>query len=150
MASEEYTLEAPLEYGLLSSDGGLRRAIVISLFTDARAREDDTLPDGATGLGNRRGWWGDILPPYQAPTSAPWITGSRLWLLAREKQTAETARRARDYAAEALEWMITGGWATHVDVEAGWAADATGILVLTVSITLANGSSVTEIFRRPQ
>lgn len=149
MGASEYTLEAPLERGLLAADGGLRRAIVISLFTDARAHDDDALPDGATGFGNRRGWWGDILPPAQAPEGAPWVTGSRLWLLSREKQTAETARRAQTYAAGALEWLITGGWATRVDVTAAWAADATGILVLTISITLADGTTVTETFRRP-
>ncbi|BFR47429.1 phage GP46 family protein [Nitratidesulfovibrio sp. HK-II] len=147
--AEDYTLEAPLERGLLAADGGLRRAIVISLFTDARAGADDELPAGSAGLNARRGWWGDIVSPAQAPTGASWITGSRLWLLSREKQTAETARRARGYAEEALQWLIAGGWAATVSVDASWAADATGVLVLTISITLADGTSVTEIFRRP-
>lgn len=147
--TDERTLEAPLERGLLAADGGLRRAIVISLFTDARAKTDDELPSGSTGLNARRGWWGDIVSPAQAPAGAAWRTGSRLWLLSREKQTAETARRARRYAEEALQWLVAGGWARSVNVDASWAADATGVLVLTIAITLADGTSVTETFRRP-
>jgi phage gp46-like protein len=149
MTTGEYTLEAPMERGLLAPDGGLRRAIVISLFSDARAQADDILPDGSGLFGNRRGWWGDVVPPDQAPAGADWITGSRLWLLSREKQTAETARRAQGYASEALQWLIRGGWATRVEVDAAWAADATGVLVLSIAITLADGATVTEIFRRP-
>lgn len=147
--TEDHTLEAALEHGLLSDDGGLRRAIVISLFTDARALPDDELPAGSTGIGRRRGWWGDVVAPSQAPAGAAWTTGSRLWLLSREKQTAETTRRARKYAEEALQWLTRGGWATSVNVDADWAANSTGVLVLTISIILAGGTSITETFRRP-
>ena len=42
--------------GDLATDDGLRTAVIISLFTDARARADDPLPEADA---DRRGWWGD-------------------------------------------------------------------------------------------
>ena len=39
---------------------GLETAVILSLFLDARARDDDPLPDGGT---DRRGWWDDDASP---------------------------------------------------------------------------------------
>lgn len=119
----------------LAQDDSLRTALVLSLFTDARARPGDPIPDGT---GDRRGWWGDAVPPANAPQGAPWATGSRLWLLSREKQTPETARRAEDYCREALDWLTRLGVAARVDVQAAW--QATGQLGLAISITKADGT----------
>ena len=59
----------------LQGDTGLLSAIIISLFSDCRARNDDILPDEAIGRSSdRRGWWGDY-----AHDEEPFI-GSRLWL----------------------------------------------------------------------
>ena len=113
-------------------DDGLETAVVLSLFTDARALDGDPLPDPAMG---RRGWWGDAYPPADA-AGAPATGdrhGSRLWTLWREKQTEETRRRAETYAAEALAWMVADGIAARVDVAASWAGP--GILALAVTIT---------------
>ena len=44
-----------LARGDLATDDGLRTAVLISLFTDAPARDDDPLP----APGYRGGWWGD-------------------------------------------------------------------------------------------
>ena len=92
--------------GQLTTDDGLDTAILISLFTDARARADDAIPDGD----DPRGWWGDAF------TAAGDETGSRLWLLSREKQTASVLERARSFAREALSWLIEDGVARTVDV----------------------------------
>lgn len=86
----------------------LVRAVVISLFTWRRANPDDELPAEA-----RLGWWGDTFP-----TEANDRIGSRLWLLARAKLTAETPRRAREYAEEALRWLVDDGVAGRIEVEA--------------------------------
>ena len=43
--------------------------------------------------------------------------GSRLWLLAREKITDKTLGRVREYAAEALQWMVDDGVAASVVVD---------------------------------
>ncbi len=99
--------------GDLVTDEGLTTAVIISLFTDRRARDDDALP--ALGVGgeaaDRRGWWGDALTP-ESPL------GSRLWLLEREKTTEATAARARTYVRESLEWLIRSGAAAALDVTA--------------------------------
>ena len=43
--------------GDLSADNGLATAVMISLFTDARAPDLTLLPAGENDV---RGWWGDI------------------------------------------------------------------------------------------
>lgn len=125
-----------LSGGLLASDNGLKTAIVLSLFTDRRAEAGDALPDGTA---DRRGWWGDVAPPANAPSDMVWLSGSRLWLLAREKQTAETAKRARDYCQEALAWLERMGVVAGIDVETSW--QAMGVLGITITVTKANAVS---------
>lgn len=96
----------------LDSDEPLVRAVMISLFTWRRADKDDALP-GVGGDDQRMGWWGDTFPAV--PNDR---IGSRLWLLSRAKLTAETIRRAREYAEEALKWLVDDGVVARVDVEA--------------------------------
>lgn len=117
----------------LATEDGLRSAVIVSLFTDRRAEIDDEIPDGS---GDRRGWWAD-------PT-----LGSRLWLLARAKQTPDTLARARAYAIEALQWLIDDGVGTAVDVTAEWAWP--GVLGLRVAITLADGGHYDDVFNYAQ
>ena len=74
-------------------------------------------------------------------------TGSRLWLLSREKTLPEVLRRAHDYAAEALRWLVDDGVASRVDVSA--AMPRLGLLSLAVNITLVNGESSTYAFSYP-
>lgn len=83
----------------------LPRAVIISLFSWRRANPDDNAPEPM-------GWWGDTYP-----TVAGDRIGSRLWLLGREKITNEMLNRARDYATEALQWLIDDGVAARVDIE---------------------------------
>ena len=78
-------------------------AVLLSLFCDARGTESD----GSSG----RGWWGDDLAERDE-----W--GSRLWELARSKETAETLRRAEDAANDALSWMLADGLARSISVMA--------------------------------
>ena len=78
--------------GSLLSGNELQTAVIISLFTDRLAREDDSFE------GERRGWWGDSNDEEQL--------GSRLWLLRRQKLTPEVALKAEEYASEALAWLI--------------------------------------------
>lgn len=100
----------------LVSDDGLQTAAIISLFTDRRARDDDTLPDIV--LGDRRGWWGDLVSPEVEDDKI----GSRLWLLEREKTLPEALIRAEQYAKEALQWMIDDGVVASISVTAERAA----------------------------
>lgn len=82
----------------------LTRAVVVSLFTWRRADASDVHE------GQRMGWWGDAtgLPGDRI--------GSRLWLLAREKLTTQTINRAREYAREALAWIVDDSLARRVEV----------------------------------
>lgn len=106
--ADSFTADLALRDGALATDDGMRTAILISLFTDARAEADDELPDSG---GDRRGWWGDAFPPVAGDE-----TGSRLWLLFRSKITPATINRARDYARTALAWIVEDGIAAAVDV----------------------------------
>jgi phage gp46-like protein len=87
--------------GSIIAGDDLRTAVLISLFTDREAETDDVIPDGTT---DPRGWWAQAI-------------GSRIWLLYRSKQTAETLRNARDYASEALQWLLDAGIAARIDVQ---------------------------------
>lgn len=94
----------------LERDDGLQTAVLVSLFSDRRAEIDDVLPGAAD---DRRGWWGDEF--LDTPGDR---IGSRLWLLGREKQLASVVERAREYAVEALQWLVEDGVAARVDVAA--------------------------------
>ncbi|MDP1681094.1 MAG: phage GP46 family protein [Burkholderiales bacterium] len=108
--SFEAGADLALEGFALATDDGLETAVILSLFTDARAADDDALPAGST---ERRGAWIDSYPVVDGDKF-----GSRLWLLQREKQTQDTLNRAKEYAEEALGWMISDGVASRVDVAA--------------------------------
>lgn len=114
--------------GDLAQDGGFDTAVLLSLFTDRRANDGDILPDGET---SRRGWWGDEFS--DDPTDK---VGSRLWLLSRAKQVPQTLLAAKDYCAEALQWMLDDLAADAVDVTAEYAFR--GVMLISVSITRPN------------
>lgn len=130
----DYRIAAPA----LADDDGLRSAVLISLFTDRRAGDDDTLPDGT----DRRGWWGDSY----ADTSGDQL-GSRLWLLRRAKATAEVLQRARQYATEALQWLVEDAVVKSVDITAEWQALAGGARTLALQATLTRGNGTTVRYR---
>lgn len=107
----------------LASDDGLDTAVTLSLLLDRRAQPSDGIPDDV----DPRGWWGDT---YSAISGD--AIGSRLWTLQREKQLSSVARRAHDYAVEALQWLVDDGVASAVNVAATWVAR--GMLALDVTI----------------
>ncbi|WP_188260878.1 phage GP46 family protein [Azospirillum tabaci] len=98
---------APLSLDLTKGDP-LARAVLMSLFTWGRAKPGDVLP-----ADQKMGWWGDTFPTVTGDR-----IGSRLWLLSREKLTQETVNRAREYAKEALAWLVADGVAQRVEVTA--------------------------------
>lgn len=93
----------------LSTDEGLQTAVIMSLFTDRRA-DDEELPSGTT---SKRGWWGDSLADVEGD-----MIGSKLWLIYREKELNSVAVRAEQYALEALQWLLDTKIASQVDVTA--------------------------------
>lgn len=140
---KEFGADIQSTAGDLLAEDDLTTAVILSLFCDARAREDDILPDG---IQNPRGWWADTVAPLPS-TGLNQVEdnlqrdklGSRLWLLVREKQLPEVLHRAKDYAEEALRWLIVDTVARSVVVtpsiiRQGW-------LGLDICITLANGEA---------
>lgn len=118
-----------IEGGDLVTDEGLQTAVILSLYTDRRALEEDELPGGGT---DRRGWWADAFRQRRH--------GSRLWLLAREKAEADARRRAEEYAREALQWIVDDRVAAEVDVEAEHLDRVT--LGLNIRIRRGDGSEI--------
>lgn len=103
----------------LVGDAGLLSAVIVSLFTDARAYPDDPLPDEKVGVhSDLRGFWGDELHDPASQWQAPRSIGSRLWLLWREKDLDVVVARARQYASEALAWLQAEGWVKRLEVDA--------------------------------
>lgn len=88
----------------LQKGDDLMTAVLISLFSDRTAAAADVLPDDST---DRRGWWGDAGEAYPI--------GSRLWLLDRSMLTNQVALAARQYALEALQWMVDDGVVAEFD-----------------------------------
>ena len=84
----------------------LQSAVLISLLSDARAAEDDLLPDSGN---DHRGWWADAINTV--------ASGSKLWLEQRAKHTTETVRNLEQYARDALQWLIDAGHVQELDVQ---------------------------------
>lgn len=98
--------------GQMRTGDDLATAMLISLFTDRVAAQDDVIPDGTS---NPRGWWAD-------DPGNP--VGSRLWLLSRAKQTTATLALALSYIGEALQWLIDDGVVAKFDITVEWTRDS--------------------------
>lgn len=119
-----------LDQFALATDDGLETAVILSLFSDARALDDDMLPLGQT---DRRGWWADAYPATRGDRF-----GSRLWLLRAAKQLQQSLNLARQYAEEALAWLVADGVAKKVEVEAFIPRDE--VMGMTVRIYRPDGT----------
>ena len=117
----------------LSSDKGLETAVIVSLFTDRIADGEELPPNEKT----KRGWWGDSIADVPGDR-----IGSKLWLLGREKELQEVAVRARQYAQEALEWLIDTKIASKVEVNSELLGN--GILGLQIRISRQGKTELTE------
>lgn len=104
---DNQVIDLKLEDGDLAGDESLETAILISLFTDQRVR-DDELPVGET---SKRGWWGDMYAPIEGDE-----IGSKAWLYDREKITTSVLAQMETRFQAALQWLIDDGVATNVTV----------------------------------
>lgn len=121
----------------LLADDGLYTAVVLSLFSDRLAQEDDVIPDGTA---NRRGWCGDD------PAAGADRTGSRLWLLSRCIATVATQAAAEEYVREALQWLLDDGIAQRIDVTCRWTTEIGRLRIRAVIIRQIAGQSVTHAY----
>lgn len=119
----------------LASDEGLRSAVLLSLFADRRAEDDDVLP---AADGDLRGWWADEFADVNGDRC-----GSRLWLLDRSKRLADVVPKAEEFAREALAWLLEDKVAESVDV----LAEVQGqMLALLVTVTRPGADPVSFRF----
>lgn len=120
--------------------------VIVSLFTDARAADDDALPDERNP--DRRGWWGDSTNTALIGDSV----GSKLWLLEREKNEGAALIKAKIYIQDALKWMLNEGVAKSIDVvtEAQRLQNDTGTIILAFQIKITKPDGTTETFKFEQ
>lgn len=100
----------------LAAEDTLASAVLVSLLCDRLAATYEV-----NAGEDRRGWWADAFADNQH------LTGSRLWLLEREKQLPGVVLRCQQYCEEALQWMLDDGLASAITVTAfvprtGWLA----------------------------
>lgn len=122
--------------GDLVADEGLETAVLISLFTDRYVPAEELPP----GLFETSGWWGDALSDLPEDR-----IGSRLWLIfARGKIDVSTKNKMKDYAQEALEWMVSEGVAAKIEVSTVLVQNTR--IELTVKIYRPNGDNFPFLF----
>jgi phage gp46-like protein len=122
-----FVLETDLQ--AITQDAVLETAVIISLFTDRQADDDDIIPDGTN---DKRGWWGDLLASVVGDK-----IGSRLWLLHREKQLEEVRKDAETYAYEALEHLLDDVIVNSITIVASFPRSEW--LALSIDIEKADG-----------
>jgi phage gp46-like protein len=107
----------------------IETAVVLSLFTDARASNDFIPPDGS---GDRRGFWGDY---YDVSP-----TGSLLWTLRRAiiSDTTTLLNLAKTYALQSLKWLKVAGIVDQIIVETSWLNREA--LAISVTVTEPNSN----------
>lgn len=135
---DDVFLEGDFEYsdGDLITEQGIKSAVYISLFTDARVDDDTELPDPSSD--DRRGWWGDLVSDVEGDQ-----IGSLLWLLERAKTEVGILPRARQYVEDALQWLIDDGVATDVKVIVErQGVIGNDILAINVKVSLVEGNEV--------
>lgn len=111
----------------LAAESTLASTVLASLLSDRLAAAHEV----ASGQ-DRRGWWADA---YARPAHQ---TGSRLWLLEREKQLPSVLVRCQQYCEEALAWLVADGLCTRV--AATVFAPRAGWLVALIALTI-NGAA---------
>lgn len=113
--------------GDILTEDQLDTAILVSLFTDARA-EAYEIPIAQY----RRGWIGNLEDPED-------LYGSHLWFLEQVRLSVSTVTQGADHARKALQWLIDDNIATEVF--------ATGFIEGTngqIRITITKPSSKSE------
>jgi phage gp46-like protein len=127
-------IDIKLLTGDVAPDDGLETAVLISLFSDARANEDQIAAIDRDG--DLRGFWGDLQGPDK--------TGSLLWTIKRAKQLASVLAAARSYAAASLQWLVDDLVADRVEVRTSY--PSRGWMLLEVFI-YRPGASNPVVFR---
>lgn len=116
--TDDGSFDIALSGGDLLLEKGLKTAVILSLHCNAREQ-------------GKQGFWADAIHDDEH------ITGSLLWQLSREKTSQEVLNRAKNYAEDALQWLVDAQAAAHINVLASRGAQ--GCLQLTISIAQSDG-----------
>jgi phage gp46-like protein len=106
-------------------DGDLETMVSLSLFCDAPARDGDVTP-----AQDPSGYWADSLGDGD-------VWGSRIWLLRRAKLIQSTKVKLKQYAEEALAWMLADGLASKIEVTADIRSAIPGVRGLYLAVDIA-------------
>jgi len=113
-----------LESGLLIREDTLDSAVIMSLFSDARAKDDTKLP---LDVSNKRGWCGD---EYFNDHGSDW--GSLMWTRYSSKTTEETRRFMVFAAKGSLQHLVDNNIAERVEVDGNWRSNSLLALEITI------------------
>ena len=123
----------------------LLTSVLVSLFTDARASNDETLPD--LNSTDRRGWWGDSTNTQKELDTV----GSKLWLIEREKSTDIVLVKSKQYIEQALKWMTDEGIAERIVViTEAQPVPRSGTVILAYQVQIYKPGGVAENYKFEQ
>lgn len=126
------------DLGALATDSSLETQVLLSLFTDSEASQQEIK---SAGLDRQQGWWADA-DSLREPGARR--SGSKLWLLSRGKTTLETLRRAEGYIEASLVWLVDAGIVATVAVT----ASRPRIGVVGIDLVLTRPSKLLPAYRR--
>ena len=109
----------------ISSENGLKHAILQSLLNWAKAQKNDPLDEGQ----DKQGWWASEFVRG---------VGCRDWTLARSKQTTDTLNRAKRYTTLALQWLLDEKIVSSIDINTFYEGER---LIRVIDITLPDNST---------
>lgn len=98
-----------------SSQSELYTAVLLSLFTDARAPDELQL-EQLTGGTDRRGWWANVVDVRTDEGEVE--MGSLLWTLRRSPLTEEVRRKHEDYARQSLTHLVKNEVVARMEIDA--------------------------------
>lgn len=124
----------PLKQYELVMEASMHTAVILSLFTDARAGSSDVLPLNQT---HRRGWVGGSFVP-RAGFRTVSDFGSRLWVIYSSKADDDPLEYARFAAYESLAWLIDERVVESIEVTAAWRGASQTTLGLQVQMFKGN------------
>lgn len=100
-------------------EDGIETSEYLSLFLDCRVTDEELPPEETS----KRGFWGDKLGDGTT-------TGSKLWLLKREKASESDRLDAEQFAAESLQHLIDDGFVEDITVNSSYDEDKTLLLTI--------------------
>jgi len=104
--------------GTLDRSDWLRGWVIAQLFTRGQVECDETPPHIPRGHPRLGGWWADAFRGDQAVTGRGSVfrSGSKLWTLQWSHVTNETLMLAKEFALEAIGYLLGWGIVSKIEV----------------------------------